>query len=607
MHKNKRRGAVLLKTAPLLYQCSNGKKKKEKKDAGEKMEKWVVSAKRGDFYAISQKFGVDPVIARLIRNRDQITDEEIEQYLYGTMEKLHSWKQMKGMEDALKMIEQKIREKKKIRIIGDYDIDGVCSTYILLTGLRKAGANADIDIPDRMKDGYGISRELIDRAREAKIDTIITCDNGISAIEQIAYAKRLGMTVIVTDHHEIPYEEQQDGTIRTILPDADVIVNPKQPGCPYPFKGICGAMVAYKLICGLFERAGFSSHAHEELIEFAAIATVGDVMDLADENRILVKEGLRRITNTSNKGLKALILVNNLEGKPISAYHIGFVLGPCINASGRLSTAKRALELLMAEDEKKAAELAVDLKALNESRKEMTAKGVEEAVQMIETSHMDSDRVLVIYLPKCHESLAGIIAGRIRERYAKPVFVLTKGEEGVKGSGRSIEAYHMFKELVKCKALLSKFGGHPMAAGLSLPEENVDAFRKLLNDNCALTEEEMAEKVRIDVPMPISYVNMPLIRQLNLLEPFGKGNTKPLFAQKNIKIIGCRVFGKNRNVVKMKLYDENGFEADGVWFGAGDAFVERIREKERWSVAYYPSINAYNGRESIEIIVQNYI
>lgn len=571
------------------------------------MEKWVVSAKRGDFYSISQKFGVDPVIARLIRNRDQITDEEIEQYLYGTMEKLHSWKQMKGMEDALKMIEQKIREKKKIRIIGDYDIDGVCSTYILLTGLRKAGANADIDIPDRMKDGYGISRELIDRAREAKIDTIITCDNGISAIEQIAYAKRLGMTVIVTDHHEIPYEEQQDGTIRTILPDADVIVNPKQPGCPYPFKGICGAMVAYKLICGLFERAGFSSHAHEELIEFAAIATVGDVMDLADENRILVKEGLRRITNTSNKGLKALILVNNLEGKPISAYHIGFVLGPCINASGRLSTAKRALELLMAEDEKKAAELAVDLKALNESRKEMTAKGVEEAVQMIETSHMDSDRVLVIYLPKCHESLAGIIAGRIRERYAKPVFVLTKGEEGVKGSGRSIEAYHMFKELVKCKALLSKFGGHPMAAGLSLPEENVDAFRKLLNDNCALTEEEMAEKVRIDVPMPISYVNMPLIRQLNLLEPFGKGNTKPLFAQKNIKITGCRVFGKNRNVVKMKLYDENGFEADGVWFGAGDAFVERIREKERWSVAYYPSINAYNGRESIEIIVQNYI
>ena len=554
------------------------------------MEKWVVSAKRGDFYAISQKFGVDPVIARLIRNRDQITDEEIEQYLYGTMEKLHSWKQMKGMEDALKMIEQKIREKKKIRIIGDYDIDGVCSTYILLTGLRKAGANADIDIPDRMKDGYGISRELIDRAREAKIDTIITCDNGISAIEQIAYAKRLGMTVIVTDHHEIPYEEQQDGTIRTILPDADVIVNPKQPGCPYPFKGICGAMVAYKLICGLFERAGFSSHAHEELIEFAAIATVGDVMDLADENRILVKEGLRRITNTSNKGLKALILVNNLEGKPISAYHIGFVLGPCINASGRLSTAKRALELLMAEDEKKAAELAVDLKALNESRKEMTAKGVEEAVQMIETSHMDSDRVLVIYLPKCHESLAGIIAGRIRERYAKPVFVLTKGEEGVKGSGRSIEAYHMFKELVKCKALLSKFGGHPMAAGLSLPEENVDAFRKLLNDNCALTEEEMAEKVRIDVPMPISYVNMPLIRQLNLLEPFGKGNTKPLFAQKNIKITGCRVFGKNRNVVKMKLYDENGFEADGVWFWSWRCFC-RTDPGERAMVGGLLSVN----------------
>ncbi|MGN0400333.1 MAG: single-stranded-DNA-specific exonuclease RecJ [Blautia sp.] len=571
------------------------------------MEKWVVSAKRGDFNEISRKFGVDPVIARLIRNRDQITDEEIDRYLHGKIGDLHSWKLMKGMEEALEILVRKIKEKKKIRIIGDYDIDGVCSTYILLTGLRKAGANADIDIPDRMKDGYGISLELIDRAREDETDTIITCDNGISAIDQIFYARSLGMTVIVTDHHEIPYEEQADGTVTTILPDADVIVNPKQPGCTYPFKGICGAMVAYKLMCGLFEKEGFSDHAHEELIEFAAIATVGDVMDLADENRILVKEGLRRIMNTSNKGLKALISVNNLDGKPISAYHIGFVLGPCINASGRLSTAKRALELLMAEDEKQAMELAGNLKALNESRKDMTAKGVEEAVQMIENSHMNQDRILVIYLPDCHESLAGIIAGRIRERYAKPVFVLTRGEEGVKGSGRSIEAYHMFKELVKCKPLLTKFGGHPMAAGLSLPEENVDAFRNMLNVNCTLTEEEMAEKILIDVPMPVSYVNMPLIRQLSLLEPFGKGNTKPLFAQKNLKITGCRVFGKNRNVVKMKLYDENGFEADGVWFGDGDSFTERIREKDRWSVAYYPSINAYNGRESIEIIVQNYI
>lgn len=571
------------------------------------MEKWVISAKKADFYEISRKFGVDPVIARLIRNRDQITDEEIDRYLHGKMSGLHSWKLLKGVDTALDILLDKIREGKKIRIIGDYDIDGVCSTYILLTGLSHSGACVDVDIPDRMKDGYGISKELIDLAFEAGTDTIVTCDNGISAIEQIAYAKSLGMTVVVTDHHEIPYEELEDGSVRTFLPDADAIVNPKQQDCPYPFKGICGAMVAYKVICGLYERMGFGASDLEELMEFAAIATVGDVMDLQDENRIMVKEGLKRIAHTQNLGLKALIHVNNLEDRPLTAYHIGFVIGPCMNASGRLSTAKRALNLLLCRDQEEAAALAEDLKVLNDSRKDMTAKGVEEAAEMVENTSLREDRVLVIYLPDCHESLAGIIAGRIRERYSKPVFVLTKAEEGVKGSGRSIESYHMFRELTKCRELLAKFGGHPMAAGLSLPEENVEPFRRMLNENCTLTEEDMAEKVLIDVPMPISYVNMPLIRQLSLLEPFGKGNTKPLFAQKNVRIENCRVFGKNRNVVKMKLYDENGCEAEGVWFGDGDAFAERIKEKNRWSVAYYPSINAYNGRESIEIIVQNYI
>ena len=571
------------------------------------MEKWVISAKKADFYEISRKFGVDPVIARLIRNRDQITDEEIDRYLHGKMSGLHSWKLLKGVDTALDILLDKIREGKKIRIIGDYDIDGVCSTYILLTGLSHSGACVDVDIPDRMKDGYGISKELIDLAFEAGTDTIVTCDNGISAIEQIAYAKSLGMTVVVTDHHEIPYEELEDGSVRTFLPDADAIVNPKQQDCPYPFKGICGAMVAYKVICGLYERMGFGASDLEELMEFAAIATVGDVMDLQDENRIMVKEGLKRIAHTQNLGLKALIHVNNLEDRPLTAYHIGFVIGPCMNASGRLSTAKRALNLLLCRDQEEAAALAEDLKALNDSRKDMTAKGVEEAAEMVENTSLREDRVLVIYLPDCHESLAGIIAGRIRERYSKPVFVLTKAEEGVKGSCRSIESYHMFRELTKCRELLAKFGGHPMAAGLSLPEENVEPFRRMLNENCTLTEEDMAEKVLIDVPMPISYVNMPLIRQLSLLEPFGKGNTKPLFAQKNVRIENCRVFGKNRNVVKMKLYDENGCEAEGVWFGDGDAFAERIKEKNRWSVAYYPSINAYNGRESIEIIVQNYI
>lgn len=569
------------------------------------MEKWVVSAKRADFQQIANKFGIDPVVARLIRNREQITDEEIDIYLHGKITELHSWKLLKGMETLLEILKEKIREQKKIRIIGDYDIDGVCSTYILLQGLKKAGAAVDVDIPDRMKDGYGISRELIDLAKEAGTDTIVTCDNGISAIEQIAYAKELGMTVLVTDHHEVPYEEQEDGSVRTFLPDADAIVNPRQEDCGYPFKGICGGMVAFKVICGLYEKLGIPAKETEELIPFAAIATVGDVMDLTDENRILVKDGLRRLQNPENEGLKALIRVNNLENREITAYHIGFILGPCMNASGRLSTAKRALRLLLSRDTKEASILAEDLKSLNDSRKDMTAKGVEQAVELVETTDLLHDRVLVIYLPDCHESLAGIIAGRIRERYARPVFVLTKAEEGVKGSGRSIEAYHMFQELVKCKELLTKFGGHPMAAGLSLPEENIEAFRRKLNENCILTREDMIEKIVIDVPMPMSYVTIPLIRQLSQLEPFGKGNTKPVFAQKNLRFTDCRVFGKNRNVVKMQGKDEFGFAAECIWFGDGDDFLEKIREKECWDAIYYPSVNVFRGRESIEMVIQN--
>ena len=577
----------------------------ENTEAEEFMEKWVVSAKKADFQQIANKFGIDPVVARLIRNREQITDEEIDTYLHGKITELHSWKLLKGMESLLDILTEKIKEQKKIRIIGDYDIDGVCSTYILLKGLKRAGAAVDVDIPDRMKDGYGISRELIDLAKEAGTDTIITCDNGISAIEQIAYAKELGMTVLVTDHHEVPYEEQEDGSIRTFLPDADAIVNPKQEDCGYPFKGICGGMVAFKVICGLYEKLGIPFKEAEELIPFAAIATVGDVMDLVDENRILVKDGLRRLQNPENEGLKALIRVNNLENREITAYHIGFILGPCMNASGRLSTAKRALQLLLSQDVKEASVLAEDLKNLNDSRKDMTAKGVEQAVELVETTDLLYDRVLVIYLPDCHESLAGIIAGRIRERYTRPVFVLTRAEEGVKGSGRSIEAYHMFQEMVKCKELLTKFGGHPMAAGLSLPEENVEAFRRKLNENCVLTQEDMIEKIVIDVPMPMSYVTIPLIRQLSQLEPFGKGNTKPVFAQKKLRFADCRVFPKNRNVVKMQGKDEFGFTAECIWFGDGDGFLEKLREKECWDVIYYPSVNVFRGRESIEMVIQN--
>lgn len=569
------------------------------------MEKWVVAAKKADFQGISNRFGVDPVIARLIRNREQITDEEIDTYLHGKLRILHPWKALKGIDELLNILIEKIQQKKKIRIIGDYDIDGVCSTYILFQGLKKANALADVDIPDRMKDGYGISKELIERAYEKEIDTIITCDNGISAIEQIAYAKEKNMTVLVTDHHEIPYEEKEDGSIERFLPNADAIVNPKQEGCAYPFKEICGAMVAFKVVWGLFEKRNISLSEIEELIPIAAIATVGDVMDLVDENRVLVKEGLKRIQNTNNEGLKALIRVNNLENREITAYHIGFVLGPCINASGRLSTAKRALELLLSKDTKEASVLAEDLKELNDSRKDMTVKGVERAVEIIENTELKNDRVLVVYLPECHESLAGIIAGRIRERYTKPVFVLTKGEEGVKGSGRSIEAYHMFQEMVKCRELLTKFGGHPMAAGLSMEEENIEKFRRKLNENCTLTEEDMVEKIVIDVPMPMSYVTIPLIRQLGQLEPFGKGNTKPIFAQKDIRFSNCKVFGKNRNVVKMKAQDSFGFGAECIWFGDGDEFLERLKEKDVWDVIYYPSVNSFQGRESIEMIIQN--
>lgn len=569
------------------------------------MEKWVVSAKKADFQGIANRFGVDPVIARLIRNREQISDEEIDRYLHGKLSGLHSWRLLKGIEELLAVLEEKTKRQKKIRIIGDYDIDGICSSYILLKGLKRAGASVDADIPDRIKDGYGISRDLIELAAKDEIDTIITCDNGISAAEQIAYAKTLGMTVLVTDHHEVPYEELEDGTKREILPGADAVVNPKQSDCPYPFKDICGAMVAFKVICGFYERMGIAEAELEEFIEFAAIATVGDVMDLTDENRIIVKEGLRRIEYTKNEGLKALIRVNNLEEREITAYHIGFVIGPCINASGRLSTAKRALRLLLSQDTQEAAHLAADLKALNDSRKELTLKGVEEAVEMVEHTELMHDRVLVIYLPDCHESLAGIIAGRIRERYTRPVFVLTKGEEGVKGSGRSIEAYHMFQELVKCRELLTKFGGHPMAAGLSLPEENIEAFRRTLNENCMLTGDDMTEKIVIDVPMPMSYVTIPLIRQLSLLEPFGKGNTKPVFAQKDVRVSGCRVLGKNRNVVKMKLSDAYGFSAEGVWFGDGDEFLRKLQEKSCFDVIYYPSVNSFRGRDSIEMIVQN--
>ena len=569
------------------------------------MEKWVVAAKKADFNQIGQQFHIDPVIARLIRNRDVIGDEKIREYLLGTVDEIPSPWLMKDMEKAVDILKKKIQQQARIRIIGDYDIDGVTSTYILLKGLTRIGADVDTYIPDRVADGYGIHEHLIDRAEADGIDTIVTCDNGIAAAAEIQTAKDKGMAVIVTDHHEIPYREE-NGERKVILPPADAILNPKQYDCPYPNKNLCGAVVAFKYITALYECFDVPQKELEDYYELVAIATVGDVMDLQGENRILVKEGLRRLKNTKNKGLQELIRANALEDARITAYHIGFVLGPCINASGRLDTAARSLALLNAQTKEEAAKLAGDLTALNQSRKALTEKGKEEAIQLIETTELKNDRVLVVYLPDCHESLAGIIAGRIREKYHKPAFVLTKGEKSAKGSGRSIESYSMYEELVKCADLMVQFGGHPMAAGLSIEEENIEKFRRQLNENCTLTEEDLRPKVVIDVPMPVSYITKELIEQISLMEPFGKVNTKPIFAQKGLRVLDSSIIGKNKNVVKLKLLDPQGVTMEGIYFGEAEDFANFIRQKDTISVTYYPEINRFRGRESLQIIIQNY-
>ena len=522
------------------------------------MEKWVLAAKRADFQEIGRKYGIDPVIARIIRNRDITEDAEINQYLNGTLDDIPSWKSLKDIDKAVEIISQKIDLGTRMRIIGDYDIDGVTATYILLKGFKRLGANVDTYIPDRIADGYGIHNHLIEKAKEDGVDTIVTCDNGISAADQIAFAKKMGMTVVVTDHHEVPFEDTEEGR-KYKLPLADAIINPKQSDCTYPNKNICGAVVAMKLVFALYEKYGIPESEKEDYLEPAAIATVGDIMDLQGENRILVKEGLLRLPHTKNKGLKALIRAIGLENQKISSYDIG-----------------------------------------------LTEQGTEAAYKLIEGSNLKNDRVMVVFLPDCHESLAGIIAGRIREKYHKPAFVLTRGEKSVKGSGRSTENYSMYEELVKCDSLLLQYGGHPMAAGLSIEEANVEAFRRQLNENCTLTEEDMIPKIVIDVPMPISYINEKLIRQLSVLEPFGKGNAKPVFAQKNLRVLKTGIYGKTQNTVKLQLMDESGTVMDGVYWGEAKEFAEFARSHGTISVTYYPKINSYMGRDSLQIVIQNY-
>lgn len=585
------------------------------------MERWVLLRKGADFEAIGKKYQISPRLACLIRNRDVIGEEAVDRYLNGTISDLYDGMLMKDMDKAIDILKEKILEDKKIRVIGDYDIDGVNATYILLEGLERLGADVDSDIPDRISDGYGLNRHLVERVHEAGVDTLITCDNGIAAADEIAYGKEMGMTVIVTDHHEVPFDEQ-DGEKRYRIPPADAVMDPKQPDCLYPFKGLCGAAVAYKLMEALWESMGKDSADLDDLIENVAIATIGDVMDLEDENRIFVKEGLQMLRRTKNPGLKALIECTGIDKNSLNSYHIGFVLGPCINASGRLDTAKRALELLRAGTQKEADILAGDLKALNDSRKDMTEEAVKQAEEQVETTTISKDKVLVVYLPDCHESLAGIVAGRIRENYYKPVFVLTDAEEGVKGSGRSIDGYHMYEELNKCKELLTKFGGHRLAAGLSLPKENVGKFREMLNKNCTLTEEEMKEKVTIDMEMPFGCVTEGLVKELELLEPFGKGNTKPVFAARDVTLLGARILGKNRNVLKLQVQDVNGCRIEAMLFHHADDFLGKLEEQYgkteveallkgrgrqiRISMTYYPDINEYMGKKTPQIVVTHY-
>ena len=575
-------------------------------------EIWMVQTKRADFNGLAERLGVSPVSVRIMRNRGLETEEEMRKYLYGTLDELYDGSLMKDMGKAVKILTEKFKAGKKIRIIGDYDIDGVCATYLLLTGLRRAAGNVntedqsgmliDYEIPDRIKDGYGINESIIRQAAADGVDTIITCDNGISAWKEIALAKELGMTVIVTDHHEVPVDENGNQNV----PMADAVVNPKQADDTYPFSEICGAVVAYKLIRELYRAAGIPEREWKELLEFAAIATVGDVMKLKDENRIIVKFGLRRMAVTKNLGLRKLAEKCGLDITALSAYHIGFVIGPCLNAGGRLQTAKLALRLLLSQDEAEADRMAEELKALNDLRKDMTKQGEDEAIQQVEKLYAD-DKVLVVYLPECHESLAGIIAGRVRERFNKPAIVLTRGEEMVKGSGRSIEQYHMYQGLVKVADLLPKFGGHPMAAGLSIEEKDIEEFRRRLNADAELTEEDFIPKIWIDVPMPLEYVSEGLVEELKQLEPYGQGNEKPLFAQKNLYIRNMRVLGKTKNLVKMNLVTENGLAMDGLLFVNGDQFLEEIENKKYINVIYYPDINEYNGFKTLQIVIKNYL
>lgn len=581
-------------------------------------EKWLLRNRKVDLKAMSEKYKISQLLCKLMVNRDIIDENIINSYINPVYKYLHSPKTMKDVVFAVDIIKRKIQENKRIRIIGDYDVDGIISVFILYTALKKCGANVDYEIPDRIKDGYGINENIVKVAYDEGVDTIITCDNGISAIDQIQYAKDLGLTVIVTDHHDVPFIEE-DGVRTFLSSQADAIINPKQIECEYKFKSICGAGVAFKLIEALYEEIGMDKEECYKLIEFVAIATVCDVVDLIDENRIFVKNGLEMLNNSKNIGINALKKACGLEDKEITAYHLGFVIGPCLNASGRLDSAKKGLELLLMEDDEEAKNLAQEIVDLNDARKNMTKEGVDRAINIIDSTDINNDKILVVYIPDIHESLAGIVAGRVKEKYNKPTIILTKSEEGVKGSARSIEEYNMFEGLLACKELLDKFGGHPMAAGLSLQEDKVDELRKALNNKCELTDEDLTRKIMIDSSLPLEYLNLHLIEELNVLEPFGKGNSKPVFGVRDAKITKAMLLGKDKNVLKLKLLTNNNITIDAMIFNDLENFESKIIEKYGneeldnlynksnnnipMDFTFYPSINEWNGNKSIQIVV----
>lgn len=561
---------------------------------------WFLYTKRGDFDGIAKKYNISPLLAKIIVNRG-IAEDSIGNYLAALKCKLNNAHDFKDIDKAAIFIKEYIEGGKKIRVVGDYDIDGICSTYVLISALRYLGADADYEIPDRIKDGYGINESIIEKSHEDGCELIITCDNGIAAFGALELAAKLGVKVIVTDHHEVFREDNKD-----LLPRAYMIVNPKQEDCSYPFKQVCGAFVAYRLIEVLYELFSIPKSEIEKFKEFIAIATVGDVMPLISENRIIVKQGLERIKLSENIGLKSLMKVCGIDSKNINSYDIGFILGPCFNASGRLESAKLSLKLLLTNDEKEAVELAEYIKSLNDERKALTQKGVEFAIELVESKYIDDD-IIVAYIGDYHESLAGIIAGRLKERYKKPCFVITDTEEGlIKGSGRSIEAYNMFEGIRAADSLLTKYGGHPMAAGLSLEKDKLSEFRKLLNSNSELKESDFVEKIWIDIALPFAYLSEDFVKELSLLEPFGQGNQKPNFAQKQVEIINLRVFGQNRNVVKLRCKDSFGTGIDALIFTDGDEFIKELGDKRLFDIIYYPKINDFNNKITVQIVIRDW-